>query len=274
MARSELPDNWQDLAAGYVLENLSEEEVAFWHLLVQQHPELISEVEALQSLFNDLGEGVPRHRPPDGLRDRIRIAARSQFATGMFPASATRTRPRLHRWSSLGGAIAAGMIVLLGVQLYSLQSQLQQSRAAIATLERQLQQSKRDLQQARDQARAVQPVVSTLQQPDTRIYSLQGSNLANAASGRLVMSDQREVIIVVQNLPELPQDKVYRLWADVPNQLGLTYCGQFNSNAQGIIQFTPSSRQCGANPTQMLITVDAITDPTTRGGPVVMQGRI
>ncbi|GAP93752.1 anti-sigma factor [Leptolyngbya sp. NIES-2104] len=137
----------------------------------------------------------------------------------------------------------------------------------IETLEHNLQQAK-----LRDQK--LRPVLNSLQQPGTRIYSLQGSDRANAASGSLVMStEQNRAIILVQNLPELPSGQVYRLWARLPSKASLAYCGQFNVNAQGVVQLQPSSI-CGANPTQMLITLDAIADPTTKGGPVIMQSRV
>jgi hypothetical protein len=81
------------------------------------------------------------------------------------------------------------------------------------------------------------------------------------------------VIIVVHNLPLLADGQIYRLWAKVPTQNTLVYCGQFNSNPRGLIQLTPASDLCGANPTQVVITIDAVTDPTTQGGPLIMHSR-
>ncbi|MDX2215169.1 MAG: anti-sigma factor [Oculatellaceae cyanobacterium bins.114] len=294
MARSELPDHWQDLAAGYVLNNLNEEEVAFWEALMKEHPELSNELEELQSTFNLFADTIPMYQPSQKLLSQIRTtaqgelelaeplqpsrsdslapeeaAARSATVVSINPPdnSSVHSSNRFKVITSVGGAIAASVIALLGFHLYSLHSQLQQANATIQRLER-------DLQQAQTQAQSIRPVVSTLQQPGTLIYSLEGSELANTASGRLVMSDEQKVIILVKNLPELPSGKVYRLWAALPTQTTLTYCGQFNSNAQGVIQLTPSSNRCGENPTQMIVTVDAATDPTTQGGPIVLQGRI
>jgi anti-sigma-K factor RskA len=276
MARSELPDNgsnnWQDLTAGYVLGNLSDEEIESWERLVQQYPELCDEIKQFQSTFNVLAETVPMYPPSGQLLNQIRAAAKVALDTKTVPSpvqSPTLLRRAsdrtilLMRW---GGAIAASVMAVLAVQTVSLRAQLQQAKTQIANLDRKL-------QEVQQQAQSVPPVVNTLQQPETLIYSLEGSDLANTAAGRLILSRQQEIIIVVQNLPELPEGEVYRLWADLPKETELTYCGQFNSNTQGLIQLTPS-RQCGEDPTQMIITLDAITDPTTRGGPVVMQGRI
>lgn len=273
MTRSELPDNWQDLAAGYVLNNLSEDEVAFWENLLQQHPELSEEVEAFQSMLHVFADVVPMHNPPDKLLAQIHSAMQTGLTAShtpqvsmLQPKTSGQFGDRGRGGWQIGGAIAASIIALLGFNLYSLRSDLQQASVTIQKLER-------ELQLAQAQIQTVRPVVNTLQQPGGLIYSLEGSKLANAASGRLVLSDSREVIIIVQNLPELPAGKVYRLWAAFPQKTGLTYCGQFNSNTQGVIQLASSSNHCTEDPTQVVVTLDAVTDPTTRGGPIVMQGQ-
>ncbi|MGG6268810.1 anti-sigma factor domain-containing protein [Leptolyngbya sp. AN03gr2] len=258
MVSAELPDNWQELLAGYILGNLSDDEALIVDRLLSEHPHLWQEVEAFQTSFDSLATTVPLRQPSEQLRERIFTAAQS---------SPRPTKRRSNWIAGIGGAIAATALLILGWRIATLNTQLQQANARIETLER-------DLDQANLQAQTVQPVLNTLQQPGTLIYSLQGSDRANAASGSLVMSAQtNQVIILVQNLPEPPSGKIYRLWAKVPTETTLAYCGQFNPNAQGFVQLTPSASVCGANPTQMLITIDAITDPTTKGGPVIMQSR-
>jgi Anti-sigma-K factor rskA len=276
MVRSDPPENWQDLAAGYALSNLSDEEVLSWEKLLNEHPELSEQLEDFQDAFDVFADVVPMHQPPDALLARIRATVQTQLGAVESPQLMPQVAPpagvvtpsgdRRNQLYGLVGAIAAGAIVVLGLQIYGLSSELQQANANVQRLER-------DLQVARAQAQTIRPVLNTLQEPGTLVYSLHGSNLANSASGSLVMSDQKDVIILVKNLPELPDGKVYRLWADLSTATSLTYCGQFNTNTEGLIQLMPSSELCGQNPRQMVITVDAITDPTTTGGPVVMQGQ-
>lgn len=279
MVRLELPDNWQELATGHVLGNLSAEEQLVWEQ-IQHHTDVAEAVEAMRDTFNVFADVIPLHQPPAGLLSKIQAAAQqpSVSVTQSQPRlvtvppvaaarSGARSGDRLKPLLGLGGAIAAILVAALGLRVYALNSALQQAKAEIQTLER-------SLQQAQAQDRAIRPIVNTLQQPGTLIYSLQGSTLAHAASGSLVMSNQNQVMVFVQNLPQLPDGQVYRLWADLPTQSTLTYCGQFNSNSQGVIQLTPSSELCGDRPKEMLITIDATTDPTTKGGPVVMQGRV
>jgi hypothetical protein len=270
MVSAELPDNWQELIAGYVLGNLSEEEASTVESLLSSHPELMPEIEAFQESFNVFADMVPLQSPPAQLRDKILMAAQqgpnqaAPIAAFVSNVSNDRAPRRLKLIIGGGGAIAAGILVALGLRIASLNHQLQQANSKIETLERNLQQAQVD-----------RPVLDTLQQPGTSVYALKGSDRANTASGSLVVSGEKnQVIILVQNLPELPAGKTYRLWAKVPSETSLAYCGQFNTNAQGVVQLTPSANICGANPTQLFITIDALTDPTTKGGPVIMQSRI
>ena len=323
MVHLELPDNWQDLATGYVLNNLSEEEAWIWEMLLQEYPELYQEIQQLERAFNGLAEVVPVHQPPPNLLQKIHTtidaqqnppAQQSNTSTeqsppstlGLFSSASERQpngqsmtlrrlsprsvqpllqQPRLGQSVSservsqgsqivqIGGVIAAGIVVVLGLQIQRLQNQLQRTGTELQQAKTQIRSLNRQLRQAESFTQYTRPVVQTLQQPESLIYSLAGSNLANTASGRLVMSEEQQVMIVVQNLPQLPEGKVYRLWAALQTK-DVVYCGQFNSNAEGIIRLTPSSEHCGENPSQMIITLDAITDPTTQGGPVVMQSSI
>jgi hypothetical protein len=274
MVRLELPDNWQELATGHVLGNLSDEEQLVWEQ-IQYHPDIAEAVKALRDTFNVFADVIPMHQPPARLLGKIQAAAQRPEPTVnpslrllTAPSTAAAHSSDRRNWLvGLSGAIAATLVAALGWRVYALSSALQQAKAEIQTLDRSLQQA-----QAQDQS--LRPVVNTLQQPGTLIYSLHGSTLANSASGSLVLSTQKQVIVVVQNLPQLPDGQTYRLWADLSTQSALTYCGQFNSNREGVIQLTPSSDRCGDRPKQMLITIDATTDPTTKGGPVVMQGQV
>ena len=344
MVHLELPDNWQDLAAGYVLNNLSEEEAWVWELLLKEYPELRKETQALDRAFKGLANTVPLYQPPANLLQKIHStietrqrhsqsqsqsqpfsvdqnsvppvssangtsiathnasesasASKSNDLQGMNRALRRRSvrslglpqglsrkqslsrhlssRPwsrRVSRTSQVGALIAAGIIATLGIQNYSLQNQLQETDIALQQSNTQIKSLNRQLRQAESLTQYTRPVVQTLQQPGSVIFSLTGSNLATTASGRLVMSEEQQVVLVVQNLPQLPEEKVYRLWAAIETK-DVVYCGQFNSNAEGIINLTPSSDHCSENPSQMIITLDAVTDPTTQGGPVVMQSSI
>ena len=327
MVHLELPDNWQDLAVGYVLNNLSEEEAWIWEMLLKEYPELHAETQTLEKAFNGLADIVPLYQPPASLLKKIhstietqshqpqpQVIGQEQFpsslegsTTALSPPSvhqhrSPHVRPnpllrhpvqalphpsswhgasdgsgqgfwRINRITQIGGVIVASIIAALVVQNHTLQTRFQQTDTALQQANTEIKSLNRQLRQARTLTQSTRPVVQTLQQPGSLIFSLTGSNLATTASGRLVMSEEQQVVLVVQNLPQLPEGKIYRLWAALDTK-DVVYCGQFNSNVEGIIQLTPPSDHCGENPSQMLITLDAITDPTTQGGPVVMKSGI
>lgn len=271
---SKIPDDWQELIAGNALDDLSQEEILNLENLLQDNPELLSEVEAFDDAFNCLAYTVPQLEPPQKLRENILATAQASITNSeqsqpisQPPITATNPQKPFQLILGIGGAIAASIITILGLRTQLLSFQLQQANTEIETL-------KTELRQANEQNQNIRPVLSTLKQSGTLVYTLQGSERANSASGSLVMSADKQVILLVNNLPQLSAGQVYRLWAKVPTEVSLAYCGQFNTNNQGLIQFTPSSDICGAKPTQMLITIDAISDPTTKGGPLVMQSRI
>lgn len=328
MVHLELPDNWHDLAAGYVLNNLSEEEAWVWNMLLQEYPELHQEIQRLDQAFNGLADAVPLYQPSPTLLQNIHATLEPQqilqaqtFQQRSSEPSHMPSNPPGHRQSSpqsiskglirhpgprgarqplfqtflsserysvwsrvrslgrgnrtvqIGAVIAAGIVAVLGVQIQHLQTQLQHTDTELQQANIQIKSLNRQLRQAEMLTQSTRPMVQTLQQPESLIYRLAGSNLAKTAFGRLVLSDQQHVVIVVQNLPLLPEGKVYRLWAALQTK-DVVYCGQFNSNVEGVIQLTPSSDHCGENPSQMIITLDTVTDPTTQGGPIVMQSSI
>ena len=78
MVHLERPDNWQDLAAGYVLNNLSEEEAWVWNMLLQEYPELHQEIQSLDKAFNGLADAVPLHQPSPNLLQKIHSTLETQ----------------------------------------------------------------------------------------------------------------------------------------------------------------------------------------------------
>jgi len=290
MIRSELPDHWQELVAGYVLGDLSPAEVELLQQLLSEHPFLATEIATLQEVYALLPYALPQEELPTSLKtgmlDAIQLdsalpdaapkieaipitSARSTTVTDRgtvtAPTTLSRRRPA---WDGGGGAIAATIILALGIQAMQLQQDVNQSKKAIARL-------KQDLQTARQQVQEKAAVVAALQQPGAIVFTLEGTNQAASAAGSLVMRPNRQqMLLVVQNLPELPTGQVYRLWAKAAAVESVVYCGQFNSNDTGLVEWTAPKVLSGNAPRQMLITVDAVTTPPIRGGSLVMHSRI
>ncbi len=155
------------------------------------------------------------------------------------------SRRRNSKWLQVGGAIAALAFITLLVDNYRLRQTTQET----------------------------QSVIASLQQPDTILYTLRGIEKATTASGSLVVSStQKTLTILAQNLPTLPSGQAYRLWAMPKGATKPSFCGQFNSRADGTTtQLSNSDPVCNTAVSQMLITAESATAPLVPAGSLVMK---
>lgn len=245
MSRSAQPDNWQELIAGYTLGDLSPDEVEAFQQLLADHPELMQEVDSVQEVLALMPYALPEHDPPAHLREAILTAAQAdQLAP---PATQPSLRRRLTRWLGIAGSVAAAALIGLGLDNYRL----------------------------RQEVAATRPIVTALQQPDRQVYALTGTPQAARASGSIVLTPQQQVLLVAQNLPELPAGQAYRLWAMPQNSQQPAFCGQFNTTSAGTVtaQWAAADQLCSRQPTQLLITAESATAPPVPQGELVMQSR-
>jgi uncharacterized membrane-anchored protein YhcB (DUF1043 family) len=284
------PEDWQDLMLGYALGNLDSEEAEALHQLLATHPELVDELSTYEEFLALLPYNLPLQTPANDLETAIVQAIYKQtssleksasFTTSDTDASTSsisspsRTHvPRQINWHNillgLGTTIAIGTMLLLSLD----NDRLRQQVAKNADLEQELQASRAQLQQLKQQQKKLQPLLATLQQPNTIIYSLQSIGQTKAASASLVaVPGHRQMVLVSENMPTLPKDKVYRLWASHDGTSGLMYCGQFSDTSTGTAEWEAPDTTCSQNPKQIVITVDEATASTSFGGFAVMQSR-
>ncbi len=241
MTLSSRPENWQELLAGYALGDLSPEEAEVLRQLLDTHPDLRQEMAQLQEVLALMPYGLPEQEPPPHLREAILQQARSEPKTNRV--SRRSRQPRF--WVGLGGAVAALVVGALTIDNYRLRQENATAKALVATLK----------------------------QPNLQLFSLQGTGDATQASGSLVVNPgQQVVIVVVQNLPQLPADQVYRLWAIEPGKSQPIFFGEFNSNPtnQTNAAWQIPAVTLNAPPEKMLITAEKAADPPVPAGELVM----
>jgi anti-sigma-K factor RskA len=263
MTYSPLPENWQELMAGYALGDLSSEEAELLQRLLTENPDLTSEVNQFQEVLALMPYSLPEPEPPSRLRETILSQAQAdKNPVGIFQEerSPSSQKPRkavswkATPWKNVGGAIAALLLITLAVDNYRLQQQAQQNQIMIGKL-----------QQAAEPKAALE---TALQQPNAQLYALEGTE---KTSGSLVVVPAKNQVTIVNNLPQLPKGQVYRLWAIAANATQPTYCGEFNAGA--IATWSAPAAACGKNVIQMLITAELATDPQIPKGELVMKSR-
>ncbi|TVQ10188.1 MAG: anti-sigma factor [Leptolyngbya sp. DLM2.Bin27] len=256
-----LPENWQQLLAGYVLDDVDEAEIA----LVEQWlddptvgDEVAAELEALQGTWDVLPLGLAPVEPPSRLRDRILTAVtESTTAQAVTPASPPAltassppppTRPPIP-WGKL--LLGLGWVVT-ALALAVTWQENQRLRLAL-------------LQQ--------EAVVASFSQSTNHLYTLDGTEAEPDATARLVISPaDQTALIVTTDLPSLPTEQVYRLWALVDSDP--VFCGQFDpATRQDTHQWALPDAACTASPVQMLVTAENRVDPPIPAGDLVLRSQ-
>ena len=245
------PEQLEALLAGYVLDDLTPEEAEQFEQRLREEPELIIEVKRLQEALDVLPYALPEVEPPPRLKEAI-LAATALETT----SSSVRQLPRL-RWSKL----VAGAVALLGLLLAWDNYRLRQELAV----------AKQDAQEEQTLVAALQQVVAVLQQPDTRVFALVGTDQANAASGSIAIDFQeKKAAIVFQNLPAPSEDKIYRLWAIIEHKK--VACANFKTTAQGKVSevFSLPAAACSSAQSTLAVSLEPMSLPPQPVGPVVM----
>ena len=156
-----------------------------------------------------LALALPQSDPSLGLKGRVLAEARrarlvpSGGGARQVPAPPVWRGERASRWRVSLSGLVAGVALLLAASTtawaFSLRAELDAQNARIATLT--------------DRANNYAKVTAVLQAADTQIRVLQSTSGAQEAFGRVYIDpDTSEGMLMVRNLPPLPQGRVYQLW--------------------------------------------------------------
>ncbi|MEM9483780.1 MAG: anti-sigma factor [Cyanobacteria bacterium P01_F01_bin.116] len=234
-----------ELAADYVIGNLSASEAKEFAQLLMANPELRAEVTLLEKTVGLILNELPLEEPPDHLRASVLSAIEMPVV-----------RPRRISWTWIFGAVATVTTLL------SLALGLGNYRLRLAN------------QQLRQELLAVMPAQQAqliLQQPATRFYDFEGTDQATDAFGSmLVDTDGLEAAIAFKNLAPLSPDQTYALW--VRYQGEYVPCGDFQTSQDGTVFATlsmPPVYQSRPWVKDVIVTVEPANLPTQPTGPIV-----
>ena len=249
----------RDLAAGYILGNLTAEENKQVRLFLQKSPEFVEETRALQTSFSLVPIALPKISPPPHLKDKI--LANYVAELNRQESKTPVVFPRSFSWVQGIVWIAFLVTLLFAVNNFWLRYQLRFA-----------------LNRERRQVEVIQPITAALQLSESRLIPL--SALGDSeASGTLLFTPGRweeEVFIAFQKLPPLPPNQVYRMWVSMANG-DVFYCGEFNTDAQGSVfrRLTPDDEwPQGVEALDVYVTVDYLSSTPEPAQPRVLFGEI
>lgn len=184
-----LSEEQQRLLAGYVLQDLSLEEAAAFEQLVKTNPAAVEELNQLQSCL-EMAYAPSLVSPPEHLRATVlsnfQTASQSNSPSSQLapPRPALRAVPQQQRrWLMGVGAIAAAVIVALGISNLWLWQKVQQQ------------------------------TVPAQIQPEVRTVVLEPVGDESIAMSQVTINSENLTgTLVVENLPPLSDDQVYVLW--------------------------------------------------------------
>jgi hypothetical protein len=236
MTRFSSPEYLNELAAGYVVGDLDPEEAVEFQLRLVENPELAKQVTDLQEVMRQVLSSFHSVEPPEHLR--ISILKAIDIPSHSTPVFKLSCLP----WRKIGGSVAALLALALSLNNYCLQQ---------------------DFQLAKN-------VTTLLQSPQTRLFSLTGTDIANTASGNIVMNTgEQKIVIFIHNLPAPPQGHIYRLWAIVDNNK--VPCGQLRFSPQGIVlDKLPVPSALYEEMSGLIVTLESSKAKPEPMGPVVM----
>jgi anti-sigma-K factor RskA len=240
---------WPELLAGYVLGDLSSDDMIRVKQHLETHPEAVEEVKALEMALGLLPFGLPDRPVPPHIK------------TTLFRqiAPVTRQARGSRRWMVLAGGMAAAAIAALGVQNYQLQARIQGAQHEVATL-----------RSAQEKLVANRDRASLVGNFSGRKLSMLGNGAAQGAKGEVfIIAEQNRAVLAVDNMPQPPEGKVYHLWAVVDGQK--VACIQFVPERDGkVLMQLPANRWSKA--VQVAVTLEPMVDGAMPSGDMVMVG--
>ena len=245
-----LSNEEQALAAGYVLGDLTPEEEQHVAQLLSTKPAMQQEVQALRVSLQLMPHAADVIMPPAHLEDQVMAAYEANEASAVADDLNLPAR-RSWSWAKIVAVLSIPALLLLAMDNVRLRRQFS------------LAQSDRNPE-----------VAAILQQPQSRLVSLEGNN----SGGTLLFTPGQweQVVVSVTDLPPLPPDQIYRMWLTLDNG-ELFFCGEFTTDENGSVFITlnpTDSIPQGVKAQEVFVTQASTTDPLDSVGEPIIVGEI
>ena len=236
---------WDELLAGYVLGDLSPEEIVKVKEHLAQNPELRTEIANLEITLSLLPLSLPQTTPSKSIRENILQSAQVSLISS--PSLPIWKKPQI--WMLLIVGLGAMAMTVIGFTNYRLQQKL-----AVAETE---------LSSYKD-------AIALLRKPNNRLLAIKSMKDQQQSSGSLLIAPQEQTAMLsLQNISPLPQGKVYRMWAFVDGKK--VACAEFIPNQEGKV-FLKLPLENWANTTTIAVTIEPSAETPEPTGETVMMG--
>ncbi len=194
----------------YVLGLATDEERAEFELLCRQYPELLAARNEFElSLEMQMLSTAPAS--PVGVKEKL-IQAVAAATKPVQAKVMAMDDDKVKKFSPVRWVAAASVLLLLGATYFAYN---------FYTENKKLKESFYELQARMDSMEEEQRMMSD---PNVAVVSLVGTTPAKASANIYWDTTSSNVFLVVKNMPQLPSDKQYQLWALIdgkPKDLGL-----------------------------------------------------
>jgi len=222
MRHSQLTEDLQEQASLYAAGAMPEHERMEYarHLEEDQCAVCRAEVNELQSAIGMFAFSLPERAPSEGVRERLLEQARNLAATR--PAQSFVRR----HWLELVQSTAIAALIFAFVTVTRENGQLRRLTGQLVS----------QISQLETQVAQQRTFLASLTSPGNRVIDLAGTGTTAGAKGRLFWDTaQRKWLFYVQDLPRVPDDRIYQLWF-VPKTGNPVSAVAFNTEADGSFQ--------------------------------------
>ncbi len=191
-----------DLLEKYLLGTTSEEETAQVERYIAMYPEVRDTYRELEENLEAFARLYSR-KTPEGLRDRIFKSIRGQQAV----------RKRFMRYA-IAASIAAVFFAGASYFFWNQNQSLQQENAMVTN---KIQVLEADM---KEQLEDVRNQFIVLNNPQTRKFMVNGNQKARELKAIAYVNPVKKLSYInVRNLPQLPEDQCYQMWAEVNGEM-------------------------------------------------------
>ncbi len=193
----------------YILEELSPKASKDVELKAAAYPEIRKELEMIEETLFQAAQltSVPA---PDHLKSKILNAIQEEQES----SSETKVVPINNSTWKYATAATVSLLVVSSVYINSLNTDLKEARNEIIAMESEQQRLAEDLNQVNYTNEKIQTGLDFLASAETKAIPLGGTDISKSSKAFVFWNpNTAEVRMRIADLPELPSDKQYQLWA-------------------------------------------------------------